>query len=279
LTNSAGFFISGDGSNWASPFGVGSNESYGISCGSPSFCAMADSTGHVFTSTTPTVNGSWNGADVDNPNQFNGIGCHSAYLCVAVDNVGNAVVGTAPPPLSVTVAGSGSGGVTGGGISCPGAACQQSYPYNTPVTLTAAAAAGSTFAGWGGSCSGTATCSVTMNDAQNVTATFTAIPVVPTPPHTIPPPSATKITKATISSRKRTAKFTYTASGSVTSYQCALIKLPSNRHRTVPAPHYAVCTSAGRTYKKLARARYEFLVRAVGPGGTDPKPAHKTFTI
>jgi Divergent InlB B-repeat domain len=40
------------------------------------------------------------------------------------------------------------------------------------VTLTAAAASGSTFAGWSGACTGTGSCTVTMNAAQSVTATF-----------------------------------------------------------------------------------------------------------
>jgi hypothetical protein len=36
------------------------------------------------------------------------------------------------------------------------------------------AAMGSTFAGWGGACSGTGSCQVTMSSAQTVAATFTA---------------------------------------------------------------------------------------------------------
>jgi uncharacterized repeat protein (TIGR02543 family) len=41
------------------------------------------------------------------------------------------------------------------------------------VTLTASADTGSTFTGWGGACSGTANCVVTMDAAKTVTATFT----------------------------------------------------------------------------------------------------------
>ena len=42
------------------------------------------------------------------------------------------------------------------------------------MTLTATPAAGATFSGWGGSCTGTSTtCSVLMNAAKSVTATFT----------------------------------------------------------------------------------------------------------
>jgi hypothetical protein len=76
--------------------------------------------------------------------------------------------------LSVSFAGSGSGTVTGQGISCPGT-CQASYTQGTAVTLPATPAAGSTFTGWsGGGCSGTGTCVVTMSQDQAVTATFTA---------------------------------------------------------------------------------------------------------
>src|SRR4030095_5918505 len=47
------------------------------------------------------------------------------------------------------------------------------------VTLTATPAAGSTFAGWSGACSGTGSCTVTMSAARSVTATFNATtPVV-----------------------------------------------------------------------------------------------------
>src|SRR6185295_8217484 len=40
------------------------------------------------------------------------------------------------------------------------------------VTLTASAAAGSTFAGWSGACAGTGACQVTMSAAASVTASF-----------------------------------------------------------------------------------------------------------
>ena len=75
--------------------------------------------------------------------------------------------------LSVVKQGSGSGTVTSSpaGINC-GASCTASYPSGTAVTLTAAPASGSTFAGWGGACSGTGTCQVTMSASQAVTATF-----------------------------------------------------------------------------------------------------------
>ena len=78
---------------------------------------------------------------------------------------------------SVTVqkAGNGAGTVSSdvGGISC-GATCSANLDYGSHVTLSAQAAAGSTFTGWsGGGCSGTGTCMVTVSTAVGVTATFT----------------------------------------------------------------------------------------------------------
>jgi len=74
--------------------------------------------------------------------------------------------------LSVSTAGTGSGTVTGSGISCPGD-CSQTYNYGTSVTLSASPSTGSTFAGWSGACSGTGNCTVSMTSARSVTATFT----------------------------------------------------------------------------------------------------------
>lgn len=73
--------------------------------------------------------------------------------------------------LSVFKAGTGLGTVTDTGINC-GADCSESYPAGTSVTLTATPAAGSTFAGWSGACSGTGGCILTMNSNKSVTATF-----------------------------------------------------------------------------------------------------------
>ncbi|MDG4556292.1 MAG: hypothetical protein P9F19_02675 [Candidatus Contendobacter sp.] len=78
------------------------------------------------------------------------------------------------PLLTVLKAGAGTGTVTSAptGIDC-GVDCDESYPAGAVVTLTATAAPGSAFAGWSGACTGTAaTCTVTMDAAQTVTATF-----------------------------------------------------------------------------------------------------------
>jgi uncharacterized protein (DUF2345 family) len=83
--------------------------------------------------------------------------------------------------LSVSKAGTGSGTVTSypQGIDC-GATCSAQYANGTQVTLTAQPDANATFAGWSGACSGTGTCSVTMDATKSATATFALVPVNPT---------------------------------------------------------------------------------------------------
>jgi hypothetical protein len=92
---------------------------------------------------------------------------------------------TAPAPvtLSVTKNGTGTGTVTSApaGIAC-GTDCSETAAGGTQFTLTATAAAGSTFAGWSGPCTGTAaTCAVALTAATTVTATFNSSLATPAP--------------------------------------------------------------------------------------------------
>ena len=78
--------------------------------------------------------------------------------------------------LNVSKAGSGTGSVItdNGPVDC-GLTCSGEYPYNTPVILTATPDSGSTFLGWTGDCTGTAaSCTITMDQAQNVGAAFSS---------------------------------------------------------------------------------------------------------
>jgi hypothetical protein len=79
--------------------------------------------------------------------------------------------------LSVGTAGTGSGSV-----SCNGGACAASYPFGSSVTLSAGAAAGSSFAGFSGACSGIGACTLTIEGPTAVTATFNKNPEPPAPP-------------------------------------------------------------------------------------------------
>ncbi len=80
-------------------------------------------------------------------------------------------------PLTVNKSGTGTGSVTGNGINC-GSDCSEIYEINTSVTLEATPDADSIFDGWSGACSGTGNCTVSMNQSQNVIATFQPKPVL-----------------------------------------------------------------------------------------------------
>ena len=73
--------------------------------------------------------------------------------------------------LTVTVTGEGSVSSTPPGIDC-GADCSETYDEGTAITLTVTTSGDSVFAGWGGDCSGTNDCEITMDAAKNVTADF-----------------------------------------------------------------------------------------------------------
>ena len=105
--------------------------------------------------------------------------------------------------LSVTKNGSGSGMVTGLRHQLWRRLLGVRHRRDTALTLTAAPAAGSTFAGWSGACSGTGSCALTVNAATTVTATFntTLTPVTTTlTPVTL---SVTKSGPGTITSASR----------------------------------------------------------------------------
>jgi len=88
------------------------------------------------------------------------------------NEVSKSLPNTTQYSLIVAQNGSGTGIVTGSGISC-GNTCSNVYTSATTVTLTATPASGSVFAGWsGGGCSGTGTCTVTMNASTSIMATF-----------------------------------------------------------------------------------------------------------
>ena len=97
----------------------------------------------------------------------------------AVDGQGGIATGTvtvqvnALSLLTINLTGSGIGAVTdGNGLTCP-SVCSANYEQDTVVTLSPTADTGSTFTGWSGAgCSGTTDCVVTMDQAQQVTATF-----------------------------------------------------------------------------------------------------------
>jgi hypothetical protein len=110
--------------------------------------------------------------------------CTGTGQCVLTMDQDRAVTATftlLPRRLTVSLVGTGAGAVTSSpaGITCSRATgqgavtCGHDFLHLTQVTLTAVASQSSAFIGWsGGGCAGTAPCTLTMDQARTVTATF-----------------------------------------------------------------------------------------------------------
>jgi hypothetical protein len=165
---------------WVANFRVDTHPLTSVSCVPPAVCVASDEAGNVVTSSAATGGvGAWSVTSIDGDgHQLTGVSCASVERCFAIDNAGNVLIGTQAPAhtLSVAVDGTGSGTVTGAGISCPGS-CSSSEPNGASVVLTQAPNAGSGFIGWSGACTGTGPCDLTMSSDESVTANFAAKPV------------------------------------------------------------------------------------------------------
>ncbi len=142
----------------------------GISCGATCTASFDANTSVTLTAAASagSVFVGWNGA------------CSgSASTCTVLMSQTQAVSAVFEPQtlvsLTVTKAGTGTGTVTSSpsGISC-GSDCSESYATGALVTLSAKAAVGSKFTGWSAGCTVSGnSCTVAMNQARAVTATFT----------------------------------------------------------------------------------------------------------
>ncbi len=141
----------------------------GISC--PTTCSASFAQGTQVTLTqTPGAGdtfASWTGA------------CTGTTTCSVTVTTAESVTATFSAPsavsyaVAVSEAGAGTGTVTStpAGISCPGT-CSASFTQGTQVTLNEVPTTNNTFTGWSGACTGVGSCSVTVNAAESVTATF-----------------------------------------------------------------------------------------------------------
>jgi Fibronectin type III domain/PASTA domain/Divergent InlB B-repeat domain len=181
---------------------------------------------------------------------------------VKYDQFGSATYNAAPQvtesvtaprfTLTVSKSGTGSGTVTSGvgGLNC-GATCSADFDARTSVTLTAAAASGSTFAGWSGACTGSGGCTVTMDAAKTVTAAFglQATPPPPKPPVKCVVPN---VRLKTLAAAKR----------KITAGRCRLGKVTKAKSKTVPKGK--VISQSPKAGKKLARGAKVNLVLSRG---------------
>jgi endoglucanase len=146
----------------------------GINCGGD--CDETYASGTVVTLTAdPGANSTfagWSGA------------CSGTDTCTVIMNDVRSVTATfdvtSSFTLNVNTAGTGFGSIVSdpSGITC-GDDCSEMYLPGTTVTLTPLPAAGTTFTGWSGACSGTDTCTVTMSGSCVVTATFSGGGTIP----------------------------------------------------------------------------------------------------
>ncbi len=91
-------------------------------------------------------------------------------------------------PLNVEFIGTGKGSVqsTPPGLTCGTTACTGTFNESTVMTLTATSDVSSNFEGWKGACTGTGTCVVTMDRAQQVRAQFALKQLQVTLPASVP---------------------------------------------------------------------------------------------
>ncbi len=85
--------------------------------------------------------------------------------------------------LTVSLSGNGTVSSSPSGVTCFNQVCSGSFAEGTSVSLTAHPHSGETFSGWGGACSGSSTCMVSLTTAMTVSAAFTSS--TPVPNHTL----------------------------------------------------------------------------------------------
>ena len=141
-----------------------------INCGS--LCTGTYSSGSIETLTAAPKPGysftGWGGA-------CSGTG--SCLLTVSANQSVTANFAISTYPLTISKVGNGTVTSTPVAINC-GTTCSANFNSGTLVTLSATPAAGYSFTGWSGACTGLTSCSVTMDSIKVVGATFTTLPVL-----------------------------------------------------------------------------------------------------
>jgi hypothetical protein len=154
--------------------GTGTITGAGLECSDPAGCTTTLGNGSTVTLTATAATGSM-------LKSWTGCNTVSGATCTVTMTAAKMVTATFQPTtfrLTVTTAGTGTGTVTGPGIACTTGSsdgCAADESNGSSVTLTATPGACATFTSWSGGCYGTASqCTVTMNLAKTVTATFAA---------------------------------------------------------------------------------------------------------
>ena len=151
--------VQGSGSVSSSPSGIncGNDCLASYASGSSVQLTANAASGFEFTSWQGACNGS--GSCNINMNQNQQV--TATFQAVAIET----------HTLTISVTGQGSVSSNPVGIQC-GNDCSEDFNNGTSVSLTATADSGFVFAGWGGDCSGSQSCSVPMTTARSATAQF-----------------------------------------------------------------------------------------------------------
>ena len=141
-----------------------SSEDGAIQCGATCSASYSQGSQTTLTASPSAYFQSWSGS-CSGSSATTSLTMYGNALCAAQFSAGS---------LAVTDLGPGSGTVSSlpAGIIC-GGTCSALFPINSTVTLTAVAAGGSIFQGWGGSCSGAGlTATVVVGTDMSCSATF-----------------------------------------------------------------------------------------------------------
>jgi hypothetical protein len=166
----------GTGTVTSSQYGINCSMSNGVVTTSSGPCAANFADGSFVTLTATPAAGSvfnyWGGGTC--------FGTSTCKLDAYTPQTATATFTAVSYALEVVGEGTGSGTISSApaGINtCPiPSTCTANFPIDTVVVLSAIANPGSVFAGWADNgCTGTGTCTLTMNEALTVTATFNPV--------------------------------------------------------------------------------------------------------
>jgi hypothetical protein len=169
---------------------------------------------------------------------------------------------------------SGSGGGSGSGSGASGSGSHGRGSAGGAGSSGAASGSGSSAgSGGGGSSSGRGSSSGVGGSTGTPAPSGSSGAATPTTP-TKKVPLAPVITQASVSATAHRARFVLRESGRASGLQCALVR--DGVHTA--SPRYAACGSV-RVYAHLARGRYTFYARAIGPAASVHSPARRSFSI
>ena len=235
--------------------GSGTVSGSGISC--PGTCSKGyPETTQVSLSELPSAGHAFSGWSGD---------CSGLGACSVTMSANRSVTATfAASAATLKVSISGSGSVSGSGISCHHT-CSKSYSSGAKVTLHARPASGFAFAGWSGDCTGKAACSLTMSADHSVKAKFVA-----------------KQLRLAVSPGKARAQtqtcfhFTVRSNGRVIGG--ATIHFASKTARTTRHGRALICAALPAGVHKARATKSPYRAAVFGVRITPPLAPHPTFT-